>query len=55
MDCIGSYNKKQKINTISSMENHLEAVKAFYKYLVSKNYATDIFSTIHSYLLINYI
>lgn len=49
VDCIGSYNKKQKINTISSMENHLEAVKAFYKYLVSKNYATDIFSTIHSY------
>lgn len=49
VDCIGSYNKKQKINTISSMENHLEAVKAFYKYLVSKNYTTDIFSAIHSY------
>lgn len=49
IECIGHYNAKQKINTINSMENHLEAIKAFYKFLVSKDYASDIFSGISSF------
>ncbi|WP_271810567.1 hypothetical protein [Clostridium beijerinckii] len=49
IESIGYYNSMQKINTINSMENHLEAIKAFYKYLVSKEYTNDIFSVIHSY------
>ncbi|MGO0059764.1 integrase [Brevibacillus fluminis] len=49
IDCVGFYNKLGKINTIKSMESHLESVKAFYKFLVEKDYATDIFSKISSY------
>lgn len=48
-DCIGHYNDKGEINTYSSMENHIEGVKAFYKYLVRQKYAEDIFGTIYNY------
>lgn len=46
---IGFQNEFGKINSYSSMENHLESVKSFYKFLVRKDYAEDIFSSIHSY------
>lgn len=49
IDSIGHYNKLGKINTVSSMENHLEAVKAFYKHLVGKEYTQDIFNNISSF------
>lgn len=46
---IGHYNVLGKINTEKSMENHLEAIKSYYRYLVEKSYAHDIFSTISDY------
>lgn len=46
---INFYNERGKINTISSMENHIEAIKSFYKYLVKNKYAEDIFSSIYDY------
>ena len=46
---IGYYNHLGKINTEKSMENHLESVKAFYKYLVGKSYTLDVFSSISDY------
>ncbi|KEI18543.1 hypothetical protein [Clostridium haemolyticum] len=48
-ESIGFYHEKGKINTYSSMENYIEGVKAFYKFLVKKNYAKDIFSSIYHY------
>ncbi|KON69119.1 integrase [Peribacillus butanolivorans] len=48
-NCIGYYKELGKINTISSMENHIEGIKSFYKFLVSKAWATDIFSGIYDY------
>lgn len=46
---IGFYHEKGKINKYSSMENHIEGVKSFYKFLVRKKYAQDIFSSIYDY------
>ncbi|WP_214628992.1 site-specific integrase [Paenibacillus agaridevorans] len=46
---IEHYNSKGLIKTRSSMENHLEAIKDFYKYLVSKHYTDDIFNNLASY------
>lgn len=43
------YNEFGSIRTRTSMENHLEAIKAFYKYLVSKHYTDDIFNNTSSY------
>ncbi|OME66038.1 hypothetical protein BSK65_22935 [Paenibacillus odorifer] len=48
-DCVGHYNRIAKINTKTSMENHLEAIKSFYKFLVSKHYTNDIFNNMVSY------
>ncbi|WP_394557662.1 site-specific integrase [Priestia aryabhattai] len=48
-NCIEYYKKEGQINTFSSMENHIEAVKAFYKYLVSKAWTSDIFNEIYDY------
>ncbi|GAB1782018.1 integrase [Priestia aryabhattai] len=47
--CIGYYKDLGQINTYSSMENHIEGVKAFYKFLVSKAWASDIFNEIYDY------
>jgi len=47
--CIGYYNDLGQINSISSMENHIESVKAFYRFLVKKGYTHDIFSSVYSY------
>jgi len=49
VDSIGFYNDRGKINTIKSMVNHIEAIKALYKQLVKKKYAEDIFSSIYDY------
>ncbi|MEK4826666.1 integrase [Niallia sp. FSL W8-0951] len=48
-DCIGYYNELGQINTVSSMENHLESIKSFYKFLVSKAWTTDIFVELYDY------
>jgi integrase len=48
-NCIGHYNRLGQINTVSSMENHIEGVKSFYKFLVSRAWTTDIFSGIYDY------
>ncbi|WP_440971074.1 integrase [Peribacillus frigoritolerans] len=48
-NCIGYYKELGQINTINSMENHIEGIKSFYKFLVSKAWATDIFSGIYDY------
>lgn len=48
-NCLGYYNKSGKIKTINSMEIHLESIKAFYKFLVSKSWATDIFGELSNY------
>ncbi|REK76419.1 hypothetical protein [Paenibacillus paeoniae] len=48
-NCIGHYNSLKKINTIRTMESHIESVKAFYKYLVGKKYCDDIFNNIASF------
>lgn len=47
--CIGFYKNLGQINTVSSMENHLESIKSFYKFLVSKSWATDIFGALWDY------
>ncbi|WP_434752281.1 hypothetical protein [Paenibacillus amylolyticus] len=47
--CIEHYNQQGKIKTISTMESHLESIKAFYKYLVGRKYADDIFNNIASF------
>lgn len=47
--CIGFYKSLGQINTVSSMENHLESIKSFYKFLVSKSWATDIFGALWDY------
>lgn len=39
--CIGYYVKLEKINSVKSMESHLESVKAFYKYLISCKYVVE--------------
>lgn len=45
--CIAYYNKIGKINSVNSMANHLEAVKAFYTYMIRKGYINfDIFQNI---------
>lgn len=45
--CICYYNRIGKINSINSMANHLEAVKAFYSYMIRKGYINfDIFQNI---------
>ncbi|MCR8659322.1 site-specific integrase [Paenibacillus endoradicis] len=49
INCVGHYNRIGKINTRTSMENHLEAIKSFYKFLVSKHYTNDIFNNMVSY------
>ncbi|MBW7475678.1 hypothetical protein K0T92_13070 [Paenibacillus oenotherae] len=49
VECIGYYNQQGKIKTISTMESHLESIKAFYKYLVGRKYADDIFNNIASF------
>ncbi|KOR90384.1 hypothetical protein [Paenibacillus solani] len=43
------YNKQGLIRTRSSMDNHFEAIKDFYKYIVSRHYADDIFNNLASY------
>jgi hypothetical protein len=47
--CIGYYKNLGQINTVSSMESHLESIKSFYKFLVSKSWATDIFGELWDY------
>lgn len=47
--CIDFYKNLVQINTVSSMENHLESIKSFYKFLVSKSWATDIFGALWDY------
>lgn len=47
--CIKYHNDLGQINTVSSMANHLESLKAFYKFLVSKGWATDIFAEVYDY------
>lgn len=47
--CIGYYKNLGQINTVSSMEIHLESIKSFYKFLVSKSWATDIFGALWDY------
>lgn len=49
VECVGYYNRLGKIKTISTMESHLESIKAFYKYLVGRKYADDIFNNIASF------
>lgn len=49
INCVGYYKNLGKINTRTSMENHLEAIKAFYKFLVSKHYTNDVFNNMTSY------
>ncbi|AKG36436.1 hypothetical protein [Paenibacillus durus] len=51
-DLIGSIEKYHflgSIRTRSSMHNHLEAVKDFYKFMVSKHYTNDLFNNLASY------
>ncbi|APH16453.1 hypothetical protein NPD5_4133 [Clostridium sporogenes] len=48
-ESIGFYHEKGKINTYSSMENYIEGVKSFSKFLVKKKYAKDIFSLVYGY------
>lgn len=48
-NCIEYYKQKGQINTVSSMENHIEGIKSFYKFLVSKSWTTDIFNEIYDY------
>lgn len=38
--CVGYYAKSGQINSVSSMENHLESIKAFYNFLIQKRYLT---------------
>lgn len=47
--CIGHYKNLGQINAVSSMEIHLESIKSFYKFLVSKSWATDIFGALYDY------
>ncbi|CAM3949554.1 integrase [Cohnella lubricantis] len=49
VECVGYYHGLKEINTISTMENHLESVKAFYKYLFSTHKTNNIFNEIPSY------
>lgn len=49
ISCIGYYNNLGVINAEKSMESHLESIKAFYKFLVEKAYASDIFSTVSDF------
>lgn len=48
-NCIGYYNELGQINSFASMENHLSSVQSFYKFLVEKSWAVDIFREIHDY------
>lgn len=47
--CIGYYNELGKFNSFATMENHLSSVQSFYKFLVSKSWAVDIFRDIYDY------
>lgn len=49
INCVGHYNSIGKINTRTSMVNHLEGIKSFFKFLVSKHYTNDIFNNMVSY------
>lgn len=49
IDCIGYYNEKGKINTISTMTNHLEAVKSFYESIQKDGKSDNIFNDISEY------
>ncbi|OMD48475.1 hypothetical protein BSK61_24465 [Paenibacillus odorifer] len=49
INCVGHYNSMSKINTRTSMVNHLEGIKSFFKFLVSKHYTNDIFNNMVSY------
>lgn len=49
IECVGYYNKIGKINTVKTMESHLESIKAFYKYIVGRQYSDDIFNNIASF------
>lgn len=48
-NCIGYYNELGQINSFASMENHLSSIQSFYKFLVEKSWAVDIFREIHDY------
>ena len=46
-NCIGHYNKIGKIQSVLSMANHLEAIKAFYAYIIRKGYVkSDVFQNV---------
>ncbi|MDF2503071.1 site-specific integrase [Clostridium sp.] len=45
-DCIGYYVKKRSINSVSSMELHLESLKSFYDFLLKEGKSRHIFSQI---------
>lgn len=47
--CISYYNNLGQINTVSSLESHLEAIKSFYKYLVERAWSANIFSQVSDY------
>lgn len=49
IDSVEYYNSTYEINTITSMENHIEGIKAFYKYLLKLNRSEDIFADIYDY------
>lgn len=48
-ESVGYYNDLGQINKISTMENHLESIKAFYTYSNGKSQLTNIFNEIQSY------
>lgn len=46
-NCIGHYNKIGKISYITTMANHLEAIKAFYTYMIRMGYINlDVFQSV---------
>ncbi|NTZ20679.1 hypothetical protein EXW96_25140 [Paenibacillus sp. JMULE4] len=49
IESVGYYHRLGKIKTIKTMESHVESVKAFYKYIVGKGYADDIFNNTASF------
>lgn len=46
---VGYYSKLGKINTVSAMTNHLEAIKAFFENMQKKEKLNNIFGTIPAY------
>lgn len=49
IECVGYYNEIGKINTVSTMSNHLEAVKSFYESIQKDGKSDNIFNDISGY------